>query len=63
MHHSNFEETLSSLRFAQSAKFIQNKVKLNIKTSSVQLQIIIEQLKIELRYAKEEIERLKIGSS
>ena len=55
MHHSNFEETLSSLRFAQSAKFIKNKVKLNIKTSNQQLQMMIEQLKIELRCAKEEI--------
>ena len=33
-HYSNFEETLSSLRFAQSAKKIQNKVKMNIKTSN-----------------------------
>jgi kinesin family member 5 len=32
-HLSNMEESVSSLRFAQSAKFIKNKVKMNIKTS------------------------------
>ncbi|CDW74824.1 kinesin motor domain containing protein [Stylonychia lemnae] len=62
-HHTNIEETISTLRFAQSAKFIQNKVKLNIKTSPEQLQLIIEQLKMELRNCKEEIFRLRITAT
>ena len=63
MHYSNYEETLSSLRFAQSAKHIKNKVRLNIKTSNDQLFGIIEQLKFELKSAKEEIYRLRLSSS
>lgn len=35
MHHSQMEETLSTMRFAQSAKLIQNKVKVNFKNSIV----------------------------
>jgi len=62
-HHSNYDETISSLRFAQSAKHIQNKVKINIKTSNEQLKIIIVQLKNELRTAHEEIHRLRTTHS
>ena len=62
-HHSNYEETISSLRFAQSAKHIQNKVKMNIKTSNDHLKVMIIQLKNELRSAKDEIMRLQITNS
>ena len=33
-HHLQVEETLSTLRFAQSAKLIQNKVKMNYRNSN-----------------------------
>jgi len=36
---------------------------MNIKTSPEQLQMIIDQLKYELRFAKEEISRLKLTNS
>lgn len=53
------EESLSTIKFAQRAKHIKNKVKMNIKRSTEHLYRIIDQLKIDLEEAKLEIERLK----
>jgi kinesin family protein 5 len=59
MHHSNLEETISSLRFASRAKFIRNNIKMNVKIPTEQLQIIIKTLKNELIYCKKEIVQLR----
>jgi hypothetical protein len=58
-HSHHLEETISTLKFAQRAKTIKNKVKVNIKLSYEELQKIIAQLKIELETANKEIECLK----
>ena len=60
-HSFHLEETLSSLQFAQRAKTIKNKVKVNIKLSYDELQSIINKLKKKLMIANEEIMRLKKG--
>jgi len=59
MHYSHLEETVSSLRFAQRAKHIQNRVKMNYKTSPESLRVLIEQLREELKDARMEISRLQ----
>jgi len=59
VHSYNAEETISTLLFAKRAKKINNKVKMNIKRSSEQLEAIIEYLKAKLENANREIERLK----
>jgi kinesin family protein 5 len=63
MHYSNLEETLSTLRFAKSAKMIQNNVKINLKqnkdnTQTEILQNIIKELKNELNLTKIELNKL-----
>ena len=47
-HPRNFEETISTLKFAMRAKTIKNKAKLNIKRSSAYYIKVIEGLKKEL---------------
>jgi kinesin family protein 5 len=54
----NVTETVSSLRFAQRAKKIKNKVKLNIKYSNEQYEKMIQTLQYKLKLANEEIRRL-----
>ena len=68
MHHSQIEETLSTIRFAQSAKLIQNKVSQNFKSSIVgqsqlneaneKLSNMVNLLKSELRSTKLELDRV-----
>jgi hypothetical protein len=58
-HSSHFEESVSSLKFAQRVKTIKNKVKMNIKLSYDELQKTIDKLKLELNKAKKEIIYLK----
>ncbi len=57
-HSSQLAETLSTLKFAQRAKKIKNRVQVNVKSSPDQLLKIIEQLKDELREKTAQIERL-----
>ncbi len=57
-HSSQLQETLTTLKFAQRAKKIKNRVKVNIKHSPDQLLKMIEQLKKELREKCAEIQRL-----
>jgi kinesin family member 5 len=47
-HSSVIEETSSALKFATRAKTIKNYFKMNVKSSTESLAIMIEQLKIEL---------------
>jgi predicted transcriptional regulator len=58
-HSHHLEETISTLKFAQRAKTIKNKVKVNIKLSYEELQKIIAQLKLELEAANKEIDGLR----
>ena len=58
-HSSHFEESVSSLKFAQRVKTIKNKVKMNIKLTYDELQKTINNLKFELTEAKKEISVLK----
>lgn len=55
-HPRNAEDTLNTLKFAQRAKTIKNKVHLNIKKSAEAYLKIIDELKIQLRQAYEEAE-------
>ena len=56
----NFEEAINTLKFAQRAKSIKNKVKINIKNSPAALQKIIDALRKELTLCKKQIKRLNI---
>ncbi len=58
-HSSHTCETLSTLKFAQRAKTIQNKVKMNIRCSAAQLQRIIDQLREEMKGLRKEIRVLR----
>lgn len=58
-HPRNLEDTLNTLKFAQRAKTIKNKVKLNIKKSVEAYIKMIEKLKKKLVDSNEEIIRLK----
>lgn len=58
-HSYHIEETISSLLFAQRAKTIKNKVKINIKLSYEELQNMITLLKEKLGKANREINKLK----
>ena len=58
-HSYHFEETTSSLKFAQRVKHIKNKVKINIKLSYEELQKIIAELKKKLGLAQVEIKKLR----
>ena len=55
-HIRNTEDTLNTLKFAQRAKSIKNKVHLNIKKSAEAYIKIIDGLKNQIRQAYEEIE-------
>ena len=57
-HSSQMQETISTLKFAQRAKKLKNKVQMNIKNSPDQLLKVIEQLKQELRIKDEEIHKM-----
>ena len=59
MHEDSIEETVSTLRFAQRAKKIRNRVKMNIRVSPDYLRTLIENLRNELRDAYAEIVRLR----
>lgn len=59
-HSYHLEESTSSLQFAQRAKKIKNKVKVNIKLSYEELQKIVEQLKKLLKKEKKENEKLRL---
>lgn len=58
-HIYNCEETIGTLKFAQRAKKVKNKVKCNIKRSVEQLESLIELLTKQLELANSEIIRLK----
>ena len=58
-HSYHFEETTSSLKFAQRVKHIKNKVKINIKLSYEELQKIIAELRKKLGIAQVEIKKLR----
>ncbi len=55
----HFEETTSSLKFAQRVKHIKNKVKINIKLSYEELHKIIAELRKKLGLAQIEIKKLR----
>jgi len=57
-HSSESAESISTLRFAQRAKNIKNKVKINIKNSPEQLLKIIEELKEELRSKNDQMTKM-----
>ena len=58
-HSYHFEETTSSLKFAQRVKHIKNKVKINIKLTYEELQKINSQLRKELGNIKIENKKLR----
>ena len=60
-HSYNLDECISSLQFAQRAKTIKNKVKINIKYSYEELQQMVYQLNKKLEIANQKILRLKNG--
>ena len=60
-HSYHLEETISSLQFAQRAKTIKNKVKINIKYTYEELQAMVERLNKKLSLANEKIRRLMNG--
>ena len=60
-HSSHYEESVSSLKFAQRVKTIKNKVKMNIKLTFDELQKTIDNLKFQLTQAKKEILVSKIS--
>ena len=53
-HLFNVDETVSSLLFAQRAKTIKNKVKINIKRSNEEMEKLIESLQEELKLLRSE---------
>jgi len=60
-HSCQLQESISSLKFAQRAKKIKNRVKVNIKNSPDQLAKIIEELREELRKKDQRIEQLLVS--
>ncbi len=60
-HSYNLDESISSLQFAQRAKTIKNKVKVNIKYSYEELQQMVYKLNKKLEIANQKILRLKKG--
>ena len=60
-HSYNLEETITSLQFAQRAKTIKNKAKINIKYSYQELQQMVDKLKKKLEIANLKISQLKNG--
>ena len=60
-HSYNLDECISSLQFAQRAKTIKNKVKINIKYSYEELQQMVYKLNKKLEIANQKILRLRNG--
>lgn len=60
-HPRNIEDTINTLKFAQRAKTIKNKAKLNIKKSAEAYIRIIEDLKKQLATTMAELEAYKTG--
>ena len=58
-HSYHFEETVSSLKFAQRVKSIKNKVKINIKLTYEELQKLNNELRKQLGFFKSENKQLK----
>ena len=58
-HSSNFDESISSLKFAQRVKMMKNKVHINVKQSYEELQKENSRLKKELEEARKKIEYYK----
>eukprot|EP00826_Nyctotherus_ovalis_P037458 TRINITY_DN3414_c0_g2_i1.p1 TRINITY_DN3414_c0_g2~~TRINITY_DN3414_c0_g2_i1.p1 ORF type:complete len:1020 (+),score=257.08 TRINITY_DN3414_c0_g2_i1:221-3280(+) len=58
-HSSQLQETLSTLKFAQRAKKLRNKVQINIKSSPEDLIKATQKLKQELEMKNSEIDKLK----
>ena len=54
--HRHYDETYNSIKFAQRAKHIKNKVKVNIKNSPEAYQAIIDKLTEELKKTQGELE-------
>jgi kinesin family protein 5 len=61
-HAYHYEESISTLKFAQRAKKIKNKARINIKHSNEKLESMLSNLAKELKQAKEEISRLRGNS-
>jgi kinesin family protein 5 len=59
-HSTQIQETLTTLKFAQRAKKIKNRIRVNIKNSPDQLAKVIEDLREELRKKDERIEKLLV---
>ncbi len=57
------EETLSSIKFAQRARNVRNRVHVNVKQSTEEFYEMIRQLKTELYDARAELERLRLALS
>ncbi len=62
-HSSELAEGISTLKFAQRAKKLKNKVQMNIKNSPGQLLKVIEQLREELRMKDAQMQRMAGGQS
>jgi hypothetical protein len=58
-HVYHYEETLSTLKFAQRAKKIKNTAKINIKRSNEELENMVAKLTKDLKQAKEELNKWK----
>jgi hypothetical protein len=58
-HVYHYEETLSTLKFAQRAKKIKNTAKINIKRSNEELENLVSKLNKELKLAKQELAKLR----
>jgi hypothetical protein len=59
MHESVQEEIISTLKFATRVKTIKNQFKMNVKTSSAGLQLVIEVLKSDIEDLRRENARLR----
>jgi kinesin family protein 5 len=60
-HSSNREESISTLKFASRAKTIKTHYKMNIMSSPESLAIIVEQLRLQLEDARNELAKYKNG--
>ena len=56
---SNIEETLSTLRFGNSAKNIKNQVKVNVRRSAQELEYMVKRLQEELAAERKQVEALR----
>eukprot|EP00939_MAST-03C_sp_MAST-3C-sp1_P001214 g1214.t1 len=60
-HHDNFEETLSTLRFAAAAKTIKTKATVNERQSPQLMEAMIRALRAELQKLKKQLRSSKAG--